>query len=147
MLKNFSQQFERLPTNIYFLAKNNSTNKYIVEFAKSLDLTFYKVPHMTIDNENNIALQITKFLHSKGYIVTRFRILNRETDVHFSFKDNTPGETRDNVCIYAEVDILNAQNTDTEETSLVGLLKSLEASPVYDPCVTGGARILKDREP
>lgn len=113
MKKNFTQPFTSEPTTAFIFMQDNVSGNVLLLYTYDNDEEnggYYEeeacsLPYLDLDERSNVAQQLVKFVHSYGCSLSSFRELIRETDLAYSYVDDTPGTQRDTVCILARVDI------------------------------------------
>jgi hypothetical protein len=128
MKKDFTQPFNRGNTTTYLLIEDVVSQHFVV-FATPAETEeyghdAYRTLHIELDERRDVSVtgQLADFLMTEGFALNSFRELARETEVAFSFLDDTPGNERDAIALYVRADITE-KNTlfDKKEAQLLPL--------------------------
>lgn len=112
------QQFRIEPAHTYVIVQDDISKRYALlrpvdTWEDDFVNTFRFEPV-----EGQVAPQIVRFLDSFGFDVVSFRELLRQTNLQYSFIDDTSGTASDSVCIHAIVNITNRAENVVDEQKL-----------------------------
>lgn len=151
MLKDFSQPFSVKKSLVYTLIEENTSSKFFCFMAREdmedyglsrgwSTLSFYSSP------DKDFVNQLAAFLYKEGFSLNSFRELVRETQVSFSFVDNTLGELRDIICVRAKVDRIGKATKAVRLLTFEDFAKKLQISEsASDTAKAGIAIIMNER--
>lgn len=126
MKKDFSQPLKKSGTTAYLLMQDAVSDRFVM-FASKDDIQEYgsadanRTLSVTLDETQDMSQQLIKFLYSNGFALTTFREVVRQTNVVFSFVDDTPGDQHNEVAIHVQVDIVNKKLFEQGEANLLSL--------------------------
>jgi hypothetical protein len=147
MKKNFEQSLDHSGCTIYFLIEVGYNRFIHFGFQDELGLAYYNSLKLEVDESKHYSTQIAKHLYENGLSLDRYRELAWETKVNFSFVDNTPGYTRDEVCLYVYADQIDDSKGKHTLTTLDEMIDTYIEAPDMPHVVKSGiAQILNERE-
>lgn len=99
-------------------------------------------------DDQNLTQVLAKYLHDNQLLLNSYRELARQTDVAFSFVNETPGTELTSVSLLVVVDIpdnaqLDRENSQAIFVNLDGLLSKFSTSPAMGPLSHLGVAQLK----
>lgn len=112
MKRDFTQQFIKAEaTKVYILAEHEASGKFLVFRSFDDDRNddyysedFYYLPSLDLFVQDNLTLRLAEYLYAQKLALNSYREIASETDVRFSFLDNTPGEESNILCVHAIAD-------------------------------------------
>jgi hypothetical protein len=148
MKKDFTQLLERTASLVFLLLQDRDSGLFII-FADPEDIEEYGEESayrtfflkLATKTEESTALQLARFLASKGYVLNSYQELARKTQVTYSHVDDTPGSEEDVVAIHALVDIVDKKKFEKQFGQLLSLDKYAECmtSAVFSDIVVHSA--------
>jgi hypothetical protein len=107
MKTTFTQEFRTEPAYVYILAQDDISKKYaLLHPVDEWEEDFFGTLRFVL-TDDQLALQLVRFLDNLGLDVMNYRELARRTSVQYSFADNTPGTMSDNIRLHATVNATN----------------------------------------
>lgn len=153
MKKDLNQPFtEQGKSTAWLLVEDETSKEFLLFHSLEQDEEeFYRLPEAEIDEREEIAMQLVKCLGAYGCSLVRFREIDRETSVSYSFVDDTPGSKREELCFHVvanstEKSRATNDEEEAESVSLSLMLERLQAAPfVARVAETGIARLIQEQ--
>lgn len=121
MKKDFSQPFEQGTTRYELLVQHAITKKFYVITPTEPDgyeLDWYDALTLELPPYQPLTAALAQFLYERGLALNSYRELAQQTDVGFSFVDETPGSEAVNSCLLVTVDIVDQTALEAEHQKL-----------------------------
>lgn len=126
MKKDFSQPFTKNHSLIFLIIQESVSGQFVLftsqdsidEYGKD---DAYETLKLTLENEDSLALHVTKYLIQQGFALNTLRELVRETRVGFSFDGDTSGQEGDVIALHVQVDMTNQNSFVSREAVYLAL--------------------------
>jgi len=153
MIRNLSQPFLRSKYDrVYLLIELGDGTFLEFWYDDGHGADYCTTYSVELHNSADPAVELVAFLQGKGFAVNSFRELARQTEIQYSFVDETPGRQQDVVCLHVLADrtttpIDAGRQDEARFVSLDNVLSDLGKS-VWRPSVlvTGIASLLAERD-
>lgn len=148
MKKDFSQPFTIEPLSVQLLVQDTSSKKFLLLRPTDdvYEYDWHSLLHCVVQPGEQLSRAVTRFLFEHDLIVYSLREMARQTNIAYSFADDTPGSETTMLCLLAHVDVLPGFSLDTDKQEAVfvpldELLQALSNGP-HDPMARRSAAIL-----
>lgn len=148
MNKSFNPPFNhsRFITTYLLIEVGRATFLQFADYEDA-NLTEYRVPSLELDSSNDWTTQLAKYLYDKGLLLNSYRELTEETNVSFSFIDDTPGTAHNEICLHVRadrhVDGIHSQEGEAVLVSLDKMRENFQDTPLFPRTVELGIRRLQ----
>lgn len=108
MRKDFSQNFDKRSLHADLIIRDSTAKKYLIYTpSQEHEKDFCHILSLELDPNEPLSIQLAKYLLHNKFALQSFRELARKTSVFFSFKDDTPGSERTNICLIIDAAIID----------------------------------------
>jgi hypothetical protein len=105
MKRDLSQSFRREPHSVFLLIENSKTHEFALRYSKSDDDYYdagdnYWIPRIDVPIKAKIPAILIEVAREHGVSLERFREIDRDTVLLYSFTDKTRGTMHDTICLH-----------------------------------------------